>query len=96
MYAPRILVSMMGALIAFAIGTYFLTGSLSTTIWQTAVSAVLLQLGYFVGVLVLVYRSVREKTTEASGGESVKSDNTDAKAAAVRVSPLNAPERPHL
>ena len=96
MYAPRILVSMMGALIAFAIGTYLLTGSISTAIWQTAVSAVLLQLGYFVGVLVLVHRTAREKTTEASGGESVKSDSTDGKAAAVRVSPLNAPGRPQL
>jgi exopolysaccharide production repressor protein len=96
MYAPRILVSMMSALIAFAIGTYLLTGSISTTIWQTTVSAVLLQIGYFIGVLVLVYRSAREKTKEASGGESVKSDSSDAKSAAVRVSPLNAPERPQL
>nr|WP_281418942.1 exopolysaccharide production repressor protein [Rhizobium sp. AQ_MP] len=86
---------MTGALIAFAIGTYMLTGSIGTTIWQTAVSAVLLQLGYFIGVLVLVYRSARDKAKEASGGDGVKSENTDAKSAAVRVAPLNAPERPH-
>ncbi|WP_454747748.1 exopolysaccharide production repressor protein [Ciceribacter selenitireducens] len=97
MYAPRVFASMLGALIVFAIATYVLTGSIGTTLWQTAVAAVLLQLGYFVGVLVLVSRSARRKSQGASAvGETVKPDQNTAKSGPVPVSRLNAPEQPNL
>lgn len=96
MYAPRVFASMLGALIAFAIATYMLTGSIGTTLWQTAVSAVLLQLGYFIGVLVLVGRAGRDKREEVASGEGVRTDQNDVKSGAVGVPRLNAPEHPNL
>jgi exopolysaccharide production repressor protein len=62
MYAPRVFISMVGTLAVFAIATYFLTQSVSTTFIETAICAVLLQIGYFIGVLFLVWkeRSARE------------------------------------
>ena len=56
MFAPRVFVSMIGALIVFAVATFWLTGSAFTTAWQTLLCAVLLQAGYFIGVLILVSR----------------------------------------
>ncbi|WP_285292588.1 exopolysaccharide production repressor protein [Aureimonas altamirensis] len=48
---------MLLALTAFAIAIYWLTGSVWTTLVQTLVCAVIIQVGYFVGVLFLVWRS---------------------------------------
>ncbi|MEF0940958.1 exopolysaccharide production repressor protein [Rhizobium sp. BR 362] len=64
MYAPRVFISMLGTLAVFAIATYFLTQSVSTTFIETVICAVLLQIGYFVGVLFLVWkeRSARESS----------------------------------
>ena len=45
MYAPRVFISMAGTLAVFAIATYFLTHSLSVTLIETAICAVLLQIG---------------------------------------------------
>lgn len=56
MYAPRVFISMLGTLVVFAIATYFLTNSLSTTLIETVICAVLLQIGYFLGVLYLVWK----------------------------------------
>ncbi|MBB5574522.1 MULTISPECIES: exopolysaccharide production repressor protein [Rhizobium] len=56
MYAPRVFISMVGALAVFAIATYFLTQSLSTTLIETVICAVLLQIGYFIGILFLVWK----------------------------------------
>jgi exopolysaccharide production repressor protein len=47
---------MFGVLIAFAITTYILTQSLWTTIVQTVLCAVVIQIGYFAVVLFLVSR----------------------------------------
>ena len=63
MYAPRVFVSMICALAVFAIATYFLTGSLATTLIETAICAVLLQVGYFVGVLYLVWKAAMAKNS---------------------------------
>ncbi|RWA70962.1 exopolysaccharide production repressor protein [Mesorhizobium sp.] len=49
-------------LLAFAISTYLLTGSLWSTIVQTAICGILIQIGYFVAVLLLVWRSVSEES----------------------------------
>ncbi len=51
MHAPRVFISVVGALAVFAIATYFLTHSLSTTLIETVICAVLLQIGYFLGIL---------------------------------------------
>lgn len=49
---------MLVALLIFAVTIYLLTGSFATTLWQTIACAILLQVGYFVGVLFLVWRGV--------------------------------------
>lgn len=70
MYAPRFIVSMIGALLAFAIATYFMTHSLSTTLIQTVICAILIQIGYFVGVLLLAHREARARGNSTGGGNT--------------------------
>lgn len=48
---------MLLALSAFAIAMYWLTGSVWTALVQTLVCALIIQVGYFIGVLFLVWRS---------------------------------------
>ncbi len=67
MFAPRVFISMLGTLVVFAIATYFLTNSLWTTLIETAACAVLLQVGYFLGVLYLVWKE--QKASDALSGE---------------------------
>ncbi|GAC1042959.1 exopolysaccharide production repressor protein [Rhizobium sp. No.120] len=77
MYAPRVFISMLGTLIVFAIATYFLTNSLSTTLIETALCAVLLQVGYFLGVLYLVWKerkALEAQLNEDKGPASVQED----------------------
>lgn len=85
MYAPRVLVSMLGALAVFAIVTYFLNGSLSSTLIQTIICAVLMQIGYFLAVLYLVWRKARERERQAT--EMIQPASDDKAAG-------NAPPRP--
>ena len=47
----------LGALVAFAVVSYLITHSLWTTLIQTAICAVLIQIGYFAAVLFLVWKS---------------------------------------
>ncbi|OHV85130.1 exopolysaccharide production repressor protein [Rhizobium sp. LCM 4573] len=89
MYAPRVFVSMTMALLAFAIASYFINGSILTTFVQTLICAVLLQVGYFIGVLYLVRRermSRQEKATDSAAvrrkGDASRHDDLPAKAAA--------------
>ncbi len=65
MFAPRALIYMTGALIAFAISTYLLTGSFYTTLVQTLICAVLVQVGYFCAVLFLVWKAKRAERSAA-------------------------------
>ena len=90
MFAPRVFVSMIGALCIFALATFWLTGSAWTTAWQTLLCAVLLQLGYFIGILILVSKAARERRRLAAdrhGGPPVP----DEKPAATPVSNLDRP-----
>lgn len=96
MYAPRVFLSMLGALIVFAIATYVLTGSIGTALWQTVVSAVLLQVGYFVGVLILVRRAARQKRLGEATEEPAKTDPDVIKSNGIPVSRLNAAEHSKL
>ena len=60
MSLPRFLVGMLGVLVVFALASYLVTHSISTTLVQTVICAVLLQLGYFCAVLFLVRQEKRK------------------------------------
>lgn len=88
MYAPRFFVSMTGVLLVFAGVTYWMTGSVYTTILQTVICAVILQVGYFIGVLYLVRREMAERRNSSSeaahnqrSSDARGSDNMPADAA---------------
>ncbi|WP_318530132.1 MULTISPECIES: exopolysaccharide production repressor protein [unclassified Rhizobium] len=90
MYGPRVFISMIGALLVFGLATYGLTGSLSDTLIQTLICAVLLQVGYFVGVLFLVWKEARERRRETE--EAIRAASLAENAAAgLRVTSLNKP-----
>jgi len=79
MFAPRVFISMIGALSVFAIVTLILTGSAWTTAWQTLVCAVLLQAGYFVAVLVLVTKEGKDRRKVTQGQTSISASSADDK-----------------
>ncbi|WP_254022965.1 exopolysaccharide production repressor protein [Mesorhizobium ventifaucium] len=59
-------------LLAFAISTYLLTASLWSTFVQTLICGILMQIGYFVAVMLLVWRSVsKQSVTPSVSKESV-------------------------
>jgi exopolysaccharide production repressor protein len=60
---------LLALLLAFAVTTYLITGSSWTTFIDTVVVAILVQVGYFVAVLFLVWRSrdAQDKETTAQG-----------------------------
>lgn len=60
MYAPRVFVSMIAVLVAFAVAAYLMSGSIFTTVIQTIICAVIIQVGYFVCILYLVRREKLE------------------------------------
>jgi|EndMetStandDraft_3_1072993.scaffolds.fasta_scaffold873647_1 exopolysaccharide production repressor protein len=60
MYAPRVFISMICALLVFAVATYLIHGSFLTTFVQTLICLVIIQVGYFIGVLVLVAKEKRQ------------------------------------
>lgn len=79
MFAPRFFVSMIGALAAFAVATYFLTGSLASTAVQTLICAVLIQVGYFLAVIFLVRKEARgrQKLSDDTSPVVVEQANDD-------------------
>jgi exopolysaccharide production repressor protein len=68
-YAPRFFLSMLFALVAFAVVTYLATGSFATTAIQTLVCAVLIQVGYFLTMLYLVRQEAKARKSEADGSK---------------------------
>jgi exopolysaccharide production repressor protein len=56
MYAPRVFASMVTVLVVFAVSSYLINGSIMTAFVQTLICTVIIQAGYFVGVLILVRR----------------------------------------
>lgn len=88
MYGPRVMMSMVGVLIVFALVTYILTGSFTTALVQTAISAVLLQVGYFLAVLYLVAKAARKHKADLAETTAAQDDKT---ATGSRVSRLNNP-----
>jgi exopolysaccharide production repressor protein len=67
-YGPRFFLSMLVALVTFAIITYVSTGSLATTAIQTIICAVLIQIGYFIALLFLTWRTAKTLKAEMDGG----------------------------
>ncbi|MFT4183198.1 MAG: exopolysaccharide production repressor protein [Rhizobium sp.] len=68
MYAPRVFISMAGTLAVFAIATYFLTHSLSVTLIETVLCAILLQVGYFAGVVFLIWKERNARNASLNEG----------------------------
>jgi len=66
MYAPRVFISMICALLVFAIATYFIHGSFFTSFIQTLICLVIIQVGYFIGVLILVAKEKRQMSATLS------------------------------
>ena len=64
-YAPRFFLSMAIVLMAFAAVTYASTGSIATTAIRTLVCAVLIQIGYFLAVLYLTWRTSKARKEKA-------------------------------
>lgn len=56
MYAPRVFISMTLVLVVFAVAAYFISGSVYIALIHTLICAVILQVGYFIGILYLVRR----------------------------------------
>ncbi|WP_275789072.1 exopolysaccharide production repressor protein [Pararhizobium gei] len=79
MFAPRVFISMLGALVAFAVVTFLLTGSVWTTAWQTIACAILLQLGYFVAILFVVSKESRERRRLAQGQQAMSTASAEDK-----------------
>ena len=61
----------LGVLVTFAVVTYLATHSLWTTLINTAICAVIIQVGYFVAVLAMIWRSDRGKAGETARKEPV-------------------------
>ncbi len=69
-YAPRFLLSMSVALVAFAVVTYISTRSIATTAIQTLICAALIQVGYFLATLYLVWRTAKARKAAAEPGQA--------------------------
>lgn len=67
MYAPRVFFSMVCVLLVFASAAYWLSGSAATVLLATVICAILLQAGYFIGIL---YRVRQEKELRNRGVEA--------------------------
>ncbi len=64
-YAPRFFLSMAIALVVFATITYIGTGSIVTTAIRTLICAVLIQVGYFLATLYLIWRAAKARKAGA-------------------------------
>ncbi|MBN8952528.1 MULTISPECIES: exopolysaccharide production repressor protein [unclassified Rhizobium] len=92
MYAPRVFISMLGTLIVFAIATYSLTNSLSTTLIETVICAVLLQIGYFLGVLYLVWKERKSRDALLNEDKATTTGQEESKVGGLSAPNLNRSE----
>jgi exopolysaccharide production repressor protein len=95
MYAPRVFVSMIGTLAVFAIATYFLSHSLTTALVETAICAVLLQIGYFAGILFQVRKAEKQRRSTLTDSNAVLGAvqaRNDDKAVGIPAAGLNRSE----
>lgn len=76
---------LVGVLLVFAVTSYILTQSVWTAFVQTVICAILIQFGYFVAVLFMVWRSGgRKKGVGEAGETSVQPETEDASATKTR------------
>ncbi|GAA4163116.1 MULTISPECIES: exopolysaccharide production repressor protein [Shinella] len=94
-YAPRFFLSMAIALVAFAVVTYLSTGSLATTALQTFLCAVLIQVGYFLTTLFLVWREARQRRRGIDAGARGTPDIDTSRDAAKSKVPVSMNEPGH-
>jgi TRAP-type uncharacterized transport system fused permease subunit len=66
MYAPRVFVSMLGTLAVFAIAAYVMSGSFWTALIETIFCALILQIGYFIGIVYMVRREKAQMDADRS------------------------------
>ncbi|HEY0124220.1 MAG TPA: exopolysaccharide production repressor protein [Rhizobium sp.] len=92
MYAPRVFISMAGTLTVFAIATYFLTHSLSITLIETVICAILLQVGYFAGVLFLVWKERNARNALLNEGSAAMPAREGDKVSGLPAANLNRSE----
>jgi exopolysaccharide production repressor protein len=92
MGAPRVFVGMFGTLFVFFIASYFINGSITLTILDTIAAAVLLQVGYFLLVLFMVWRAAetRNALLEGEPGIVAGDDSHPATAAFEQSPPLGS------
>jgi exopolysaccharide production repressor protein len=69
---------LIAALVVFGIVTYFMTHSLWTTLIQTAICGVLIQLGYFLAVLYMVWRTPAGEQHGPLGSQENSAPKTSA------------------
>lgn len=89
MSLPVFLRGLIVLLVAFAVATYAITGSAWSTLVDTAICAVLVQVGYFAVVLFLVWRTptppAQERGTAArDGARGIVVEEQSAKVGAIR------------
>ncbi|WP_074064449.1 exopolysaccharide production repressor protein [Rhizobium etli] len=65
MYAPRVFVSMAAVLIAFFCAILWIQGSVLSAFADSLLCAVLIQCGYFLGVLFLVWHEEASRSSRA-------------------------------
>ncbi|WP_054309822.1 exopolysaccharide production repressor protein [Mesorhizobium sp. 1M-11] len=70
-----------GVLVAFALASYAITQSAWTTFIQTLICAVVIQVGYFIAILFMVWRSGE---TKKRGEILARGENTAASATDIR------------
>lgn len=62
--APHVLFAMFCLLLVFAVVTYVVTDSFTTTLFRTALSSMCLQIGYFAVVIYLVLQRAKERKAQ--------------------------------
>ena len=79
-----------GVLVVFAIANYLITQSVWTTLVNTVICAVLIQLGYFVAILFVVWRSGApgKQAEKVSRSEGTSAAAKEGKSAGKAVAPL--------
>jgi exopolysaccharide production repressor protein len=75
--------NLLGASLVFGLVSYLYTGSWKTTLIQTAICAILMQIGYFVSVVFLLHKSRVERGDKKIEGarpqDAPSDDNQSAK-----------------
>jgi exopolysaccharide production repressor protein len=90
MFAPRAFISMTLVLAVFAVSAFVISGSVYTAFIHTLICAVILQVGYFIGVLYLVRREKRSR------GEAHPAEAAAVKAKEGRREGLRADPAPRM